>query len=211
MGFIGAGRGLLRDRAHAGEIDDAGPRRRIHPGVTGCVAGGVHTARSSCCPAPQRRAARQSIRSPVGPTAGPPAPGRRLPLGRAPVAEGKKSCSGRRLLGLHRPEVSPTAGAVEPSHAISAKRPTRSAWSRRTPSTQRSVPGAASGRRSWLPCAPPPPRSTGASLGLGEDLRLQTGAVEACALAEKGELVHLRAFPNTGEVPEEGPEDRIAD
>jgi hypothetical protein len=40
-----------------------------------------------------------------------------------------------------------------------------------------------------------PIRTHGPSLGLGDDLRLASEAVEACALAVEGELVHLTGFP----------------
>jgi len=44
-----------------------------------------------------------------------------------------------------------------------------------------------------------PVRSRGPSLGLGEDLRAGSDAVEACALAVGEELVHLTGFPAPGE------------
>jgi hypothetical protein len=47
-----------------------------------------------------------------------------------------------------------------------------------------------------------PVRTEGPSLGLGDDLRLGSEVVEACALAFEGELVHLTGFPAPQEASE---------
>ncbi|MDH3213168.1 MAG: hypothetical protein OEM05_11845 [Myxococcales bacterium] len=43
------------------------------------------------------------------------------------------------------------------------------------------------------------PARSGASLGMGQDLRLESDAVEGCALVANGALVHLTAFPHAAD------------